>query len=123
MQIDLIPELPPSGGYENIITAAYVFSRYAFGYPVPNPTAVNTATVIMKIMTRHPYFPTLIITDNESVFVSQVIHEVAELVGIYLKHATTNHAQTIGVLEKTHATIKIPFKMASGQYKKQWLKH
>ena len=30
MQIDLLPELPPSGGYENIITAIDVFSRYAF---------------------------------------------------------------------------------------------
>ena len=27
MQIDLVPELPPSGGYENIVTAKYVFSR------------------------------------------------------------------------------------------------
>ena len=28
MQIDLVPGLPPSGGYENIVTAMYVFSRY-----------------------------------------------------------------------------------------------
>ena len=31
MQIDLVPELPPSGGYENIVTAMDVFSRYLFG--------------------------------------------------------------------------------------------
>ena len=30
MQIDLLPELPPSGGYENILTAIDVFSRHAF---------------------------------------------------------------------------------------------
>ena len=29
-QIDLVPELPPSGGYENIVTAVDVFSRYLF---------------------------------------------------------------------------------------------
>ena len=55
MQIDLLPELPPSGGYENIITAIDVFSRYAFAYPVSNPTAVNTAKVTIDIMTRHDY--------------------------------------------------------------------
>ena len=33
MQIDLVPELPPSGGYENIVTAMDVFSRYSFAYP------------------------------------------------------------------------------------------
>ena len=33
MQIDLVPELPPSGGSENIVTAMDVFSRYLFAYP------------------------------------------------------------------------------------------
>ena len=123
MQIDSLPELPPSGGYENIITAIDVFSRYAFAYPVSNPTAVNTAKVIIDVMTRHAYLPTLIITDKESVFVSQVIHEVAENLGIILKHATTKHAQTIWVLERANATIKTSLKTASGEYRKQWHKY
>ena len=123
MQIDLLPELPPSGRCENIITAIDVFPRYAFAYPVSNPTAVNTAKVIIDIMTGHAFLPTLIITDKGSVFVSQVIHEVAERLGKYLKHATTKHAQTIGVLEWAHATIKTSSKMASGEYKKQWHKY
>ena len=37
MQIDLPPELPPSGVYENIVTAIDVFFRYAFAYPVSLP--------------------------------------------------------------------------------------
>ena len=120
MQIDLLPELTPNGGYENIITAIDVFSRYAFAYPVSNPTA---AKVIRDIMTRHAYLPTLNITDKGSVFVSQVIHEVAEILGINSKHATTKHAQTTGVLERAHATIKASLKMASGEYRKQWHKY
>ena len=123
MEIDLLPELPPSGGYENTITANIVFSRYAFAYPVSNPTAINTAKVIIENMTRHASLPTLIITDIGSVFVSQVIHEVAEKLGINLKHATTKHAQTSGVLERAHATSKTSLKMASGEYKKQWYNH
>ena len=71
-------------------------------------------------MTRHAYLPTLIITDKGSVFVSQVIQEVAEILGIDLKHATIKHAQTIGVLERARATIKTSLKLASGEYKKQW---
>ena len=122
-QIDLLPELPPSGGYENIITAKDVFSRYAFAYPVSNPTAVNTAKVIIDIMTRHAYLPTLIITDKGSVFVSQVIQEVAEILGINLNYAITKHAETIEVLEWAHATIKTSLKMASGEYRKQWHKY
>ena len=36
MQIDLVPELPPSGGYENIVTAKDVFSRHLFAYSTSN---------------------------------------------------------------------------------------
>ena len=74
-------------------------------------------------MTGHAYLPTLFITDKGSVFVSQVIHEVAELLGISLKHAKTKHAQTIGILEQAHATNKTSLKMASGEYRKQWHKY
>ena len=123
MQMDLLPELSPSGGYENIITAIDVLSRYAFAYPVSNPMAANTAKVIIDIMTRHAYLPTLIITDKGSVFISQVIQEVAEILGINLKHATLKHAQTIGVLERGHATVRTSLKMTSGEYRKQWHKY
>ena len=43
--------------------------------------------------------------------------------GINLKHVTTKHAQTIGVLERAHATIKTSLKLASGEYRKQWHKY
>ena len=39
MQLDLVPELPPSGGYTNIVTAMDVFSRYLFAYPTSNQDA------------------------------------------------------------------------------------
>ena len=123
MRIDLLTELPPSWRYDNTITAIDVFSTYAFPYPVSNPTAVNTAKVIIDNMTRHAYLPTLIITDKGSVFVSQVLYEVDEILGISLKHATTKHAQTVGVLERAHATIRTSLKMASGEYRKQWHKY
>ena len=33
MQIDFVPELPPFGGYENIVTALDVLFRSLFAYP------------------------------------------------------------------------------------------
>ena len=122
MKIDLLPELPPSGVYENIITATDDFSRYTFAYRISSPTAVNTTKVMINIMTGHAYLPTLKITDKGSVFVYQFIHEVPEIVGIILKHATTKHAKTIRVLERAQATFKTSLEMASGEYRKQWQK-
>ena len=120
MPIDFLTELTPSAGYENIITAIDVFSKFAFAYSVSNPTAVNTAKIMIDIMRRHAYLPTLNITDTGSVFLFQVLHEVTEILGKKLKHAKAKHAQTIGVLQRAHAKIKTSLKMASGENKKQW---
>ena len=99
MQIDLVPELPPSGGYENIVTAMDVFSRYLLAYPTSNQDAKTIAKVLINIMTKHAYLPTTLISDKGTAFMSHVIEEVAGVLGITLKHATTKHAQTIGLLE------------------------
>ena len=108
MQIDLVPELPPYSGYENVVTAMDVFSRYLVAYPTASQDAKTTARVIINLMTKHAYLPTTIISDRGSVFMSQVIKEVADVLGITLQHATTKHAQTIGMLERTHASLKRP---------------
>ena len=53
MQIDLVPGLPPSGGYENIVTAIDVFSRYLFAYPTSNQDAKTVTKVLISIKTKH----------------------------------------------------------------------
>ena len=61
MQIDFVPGLPPSGGFENNVTAMDVFSRYLFAYPTSNQDANKIALVIINIMTKHAYLPTTLI--------------------------------------------------------------
>ena len=115
MQIDLVPELPASGGYENIVTAMDVFSRYLFAYPTSSQDAKTIARVIINIMTKHAYLQTTIISDKGSVFMSQVLKEVTEVLGITLQHATKKDAQTIGMLERTHASLKKTLKIGTGE--------
>ena len=115
MQIDLVPELPPSGGYENIVTAMDVFSRYLFAYSTSNQDAKTIAIVLINIMTKHAYLPTTLISDKGTAFMSQVIKEVTGVLGITLKHATTKHAQTIGLPEQSHASIKQALKIETGE--------
>ena len=115
MQIDLVPGLPPSGGYEKIVTAMDVFSRYLFAYPTSNQDATTVAKVLINIMTTHAYLPTTLISDKGKAFTSHVIKEVAGVLGITLKHATTKHAQTIGHLERDRASIKQTLKIETGE--------
>ena len=124
MQIDLVPELPPSGGYENIVTAMDVFFRYIFAYPTSNQDAKTIAKkVLFNIMTKHAYLPKTLISDKGTAFMSHVIKEVAGVLGITLKHATTKHAQTIGLLERSHASIKQALKIETGERRSLWHKY
>ena len=124
MQIDLLPNLPPSGGYENVLTAIDVFSsRYLFAYPLTDASAINVAKALIDIMTKHAYLPTTLITDKGTAFTSTIIAEITQILGITLKCATTKHPQTIGKLERTHASLKTNLKMACGEYCRQWHKY
>ena len=122
-KIDLLPNLPPSGGYENVLTAIDVFSRYLFAYPLTDASAINVAKALIDIMTKHAYLPTTLITDKGTAFTSTIIAEVTQILGITLKCATTKHPQTIGKLERTHASLKTNLKMACGEYRRQWHKY
>ena len=119
MQIDILPNLTPSGGYENFITAMDVFPRYLFVYPVTDASATNTAKFIIDKMEKYTYLPASLIADKEKTFTSKLVAENAQILGIQTKCSTTKHRQTIGKLERTHASLKANLKMASVDYRRQ----
>ena len=64
VQMDIVPFDDPSGGYNAVITAMDVFSRFAY-----NVTRIDNRTVtrvLTDIITRHCYPPTTIMTDKGS---------------------------------------------------------
>ena len=56
-------------------------------------------------------------------FMCHVIKEVPGVLGITLKHATTKHAQTIGLLEQSHASINQALKVVTGERRSLWHKY
>ena len=71
-----------------------------FAHSTSSQYAKTIAKVIIIVFSKHAYLPTTIIYDNGSVFRSQVIKEVADVLGITLQHATTNMPPTINNLAK-----------------------
>ena len=120
LQLDIFPLDEPSGGYNAIITAMDVFSRYLFTYNVVKTDAPTVVRVIIDIMTRHAYLQTTVITDKGTQFMSEVMADATRTLGIQLKHATTKHAQTIGILERSHASPKESFKISTGERRTMW---
>ena len=105
------------------MTAMDVFSRYLFAYPISNQDARTIAKVLINIMTKHAYLQTTLISDKGTAFMSHVIKEKAGVLGITLKHATTKHAQTIGLLERSHASIRQALRIDTGERRLLWHKY
>ena len=127
LEIDILANLPNSAEYQNIVTMIDVFSRYLFAYrwiryPTQNSTARTIGRCILDVMTRHAYLPTLILSDKGSQFRSEVVAEIAQILEIQISHASTKHAQTIGILERTHASIKTALKISTGERRSMWHK-
>ena len=95
--------MPQSCGYENIVTVKDVLSIYQ---PTTSQNAKTTEKFTINIMTKHALLSTTIISDKWSAFVSQMIEEVAKNPLITLKDATTEDAQTFGMLGWTQALTK-----------------
>ena len=123
MQIELVPQVPPSGVYENIVTAMDVFSRFLFAYQTSNEDSKTIAKVIINIMTKHAYLPKTLISDKGTAFMSHVFKGVAGVLGITLKHAATEHAQTIVLVKRSHASIKQALKIQTGERMSLWHKY
>ena len=64
--------------------------------------------------------PKHIITDKGSAFTSQVITELMDKAGIKVSHATIKHAQTIGMIERSHQRLKQILKTNVSADHPQW---
>ena len=118
LEVDILPNLPSSNGYQHIITMMDVFSRYLFAYPTQDMTAKTVARCIIDVI-----LPTVILTDEGSQFRSEVVNQIAQTLDIRISHASTKHAPTIGILERTHASLKTSLKISTGERRSMWHKY
>ena len=49
LEIDILPNLPNSAGYQNFVTMRDVFSRYLFAYPTQNVTTKTLGRCIVDL--------------------------------------------------------------------------
>ena len=123
LKVDILLNLPSSNAFQHIITMMDVFPRYLLAYPTQNMTARTVALCIIDVMKRHGYLPTVILTDKGSQFRSEVVSQIAQTLHIRISYASTKHAQTIGIQERTHASLKTSFKISTGKRRSLWHKY
>ena len=91
--------------------AVDVLSISFFAYPTVSQVTKTNSRVINIIITNHTYLPQAISFDKEKAFVTQVFKELV----ITLEQSTTKSAQSIGTLERTHASLKKAFSVEAGE--------
>ena len=97
------------------MTATDVSSGFIIVYHIASQNAITVARVVINIMAKHAYLPTTVVSDKGSAFLSQVIKEVEDVLGIDLEHGTTKDAQTIAMLGWTHASVQKAMKIETGE--------
>ena len=123
MKNDLILELPPSPGFEFILTAMDVFCRYLFAYRTSRQDAKPVARVIINNMIKHAYLPATFIFDK----VTSLRVPSDQTSGWSCRiHPTTRHnkaCKTIGKLERKHASLRNAFRIETTARKSFWHKY
>ena len=122
MQIDLLGPFTASNGYTTVLTGIDVFTKYIFAAPMRRVTAKAVTDILTQIFLKHAYIPKVILTDKGSQFTSNLMKDVTTLLDIELRHATVKHSQTIGLLERAHASIKKCLKIYENEEHSDWHK-
>ena len=77
----------------------------------------------MQIFTQHSYVPETILTDKGTTFTSQLLNSLMASAGIKIEHASVKHAQTIGMVERSHQKLKQILKINISADSPQWHKY
>ena len=99
------------------------FLRYLIAYLTQNMTAKTVGRCNIDVMIRHCYLLNVIMTNKRSLFRSEVVNQIAQTLDIRISHASTKHAQTIGILERTHTSVKTSLKISTGERRSMWHKY
>ena len=120
LQVDLVGKLPTAGGFTHILTAKDVFTKYLFAIPLYNASAPNIAKQLFQVFMRTSYIPKVILSDMGTAFTAKVMQELCKLLEVKLDYATVKHPQTVGSIERTHASLKQYLGIYENQIKRDW---
>ncbi|VFQ79098.1 unnamed protein product [Cuscuta campestris] len=100
VSMDFITGLPPSRGFTMIMVVMDRLSKYThFGLLQTGFDAPRVANLFLDTVVKHHGFPSTVILDRDSVFMSSFWRELMKLSGTTLKFSTTYHPQTDGQTE------------------------
>ena len=106
--LDLIIDLPPSKGYDSILTITdHNVSKAALFFPCMQKIgAAGVAELFATQVFPHFGVPTKVISNRDTCFTSHFTRELCRLLGIAQNISTAYHPQTDGQSERTNQWLK-----------------
>ena len=121
--MDFITHLPPSLGKTTILVVVDRLSKYAhFCALGPNLFVPQLAEVFVKEICRLHGFPSSIVSDRDSLFMSNFWHESFKLQGITLSTSSSYHPQSDGQTEVVNRCLEDYLHCFTAEQPKTWVK-
>ena len=119
--IDLIGPLnpPTERGHRYILTIVDFATRYPEAIPLKSITTIEVAEALFNTYTRVG-FPSEVLSDLGTQFVSDLMKEVSRLMSIKQIHCSRYHAMNNGMCEKQNGLIKKILKRMCAEKPNQW---
>lgn len=114
------PINPPSAdGHKYIFTAICDLTKYMIAIPTKDCSAITTAECLLENVLLKYNFPSRLISDNASNFVSRVIQELCKMLQVKKIFTTPYHPQS-NIVERGHRTLNAYLKAFSTKNKHEW---
>ncbi|GFT05918.1 transposon Tf2-11 polyprotein [Trichonephila clavipes] len=110
IHIDIVGPLPPSDGFQYLLTMIDRFSRWPEAVPIPETTAKTISRAIFHHWIARFGCPSLITTDQGSQMRSSLFAEFTRILGTDRVKTTAYHPISNGLVERFHRHLKASIK-------------
>ena len=118
--MDVVGPLPRNrSGNKYILTICDYVTRYPETIALPSTEASRIAKELVSLFSRVG-IPEEILTDQGSNFMSVLLQEIYQLLGISRIQTSPYHPQTNGLVERFNGTLKLTMKKFTSKNKKDW---
>ena len=121
LTMDFIEGLPKSEGYSVILVVVDRLTKYTHFMAIRHPyTAAIVAQTFLDNVVKHHGFPTSIVSDRDTIFVSNFWKQLFTLYKVELKLSTAYHPQTDGQSKRVNQCLEMYLRCAVHDSPSKW---